>query len=152
MGKHGWLTVADLTKGKVLLEKEYEQADEFTSVAFLPDGSRAFLTNRNGSVYGMDIISGEIKSTFVVLKPGQKNSVTNETSSQNITISSDGKYVAAVVINVIHVWEVQTGSHIFEQAPGHMLTGPIAFSSDNSLLASSDLRAGRVIRIWQIKK
>jgi WD40 repeat protein len=115
------------------------------------DSSRAFLTNRNGSVYGIDVISGEIKSTYTVLKPGEKNFVTNETSSQNVTISDDGKYVAVVIINVIHVWEVQTGSHIFQQFPGHMLTGSIVFSSDDSLLASSDLRAGRVIRIWKIK-
>ena len=151
-GKHGWLTIADLTKGKVILEKEYEQADEFTSVAFVPDDSQAFLGNRNGSVYGIDTASGEVKSTYTVLKPGQKNPVTNETSSQNITISADGKYVAAVIINIVHIWEIQTGNHVFQQSPGHMLTGPIAFSSDNSLLASSDLRAGRVIRIWKIKK
>jgi WD40 repeat protein len=151
-GKHGWLTVAGLTKGKVILEKEYEQTGEFTSVEFVPDGSQAFLTNRDGSVYGIDSNSGEIKSTYTVLKPGEKNPVTNETTSQNITISEDGKLVAAVVINIIHVWESATGNPVFQQAPGHMLTGPIAFSSDNSLLASSDLRAGRVIRIWKIKK
>jgi WD40 repeat protein len=150
--KHGWLTVADLNKSKVVLEKEYEQIDEFTSDAFTPDGSQAFLTNRNGSVYGIDTASGEIKSTYTVLKPGQKNPVTNETSSQNIVISNDGKLVAAVVINVVHIWDIQTGNPVFQQAPGHMLTGPIAFSPDNSLLASSDLRAGRVIRIWKIKK
>jgi WD40 repeat protein len=150
-GKHGWISMMDLAKGKVLLEKEYEQADEFTSAAFVPDGSHAFLGNRNGSVYGIDTASGEVKSTYTVLKPGEKNPVTNETTSQNITISADGKYVAAVIINVVHIWETQTGNHIFRQSPGHMLTGPIAFSSDNSLLASSDLRAGRVIRIWKIK-
>jgi WD40 repeat protein len=150
--KHGCLTIVDLDKDKVILEKEYEEIEEFTSVAFTPDGSQAFLTNRNGSVYGIGTASGEIKSMYTVLQPGQKNSVTNETASQNITISNDGKYVAAVVINVVHVWEVQTGNHIFQQAPGHMLTGPIVFSPDNSLLASSDIRAGRVIRIWKIKK
>jgi len=152
VGKHGWVSMVDLAKGKVLFEKEYVQADEFTSVAFVPDGSQAFLTNRNGSVYGIDAVTADIKSTYVVLKPGEKNPVTNETTSQNITISNDGKLVAAVVINIVHIWEVQTGNHIFQQSPGHMLTGPIAFSSDNSLLATSDLRAGRVIRIWKIKK
>ena len=150
--KHGCMAVIDLDKGKVILEKEYDKNQEFTSAVFTPDNSLAFLTNRDGSVYGIDIASAEIKSTYTVLKPGQKNNVTNETSSQNITISNDGKLVAAVVINIVHVWETATGNHIFEQAPGHMLTGPIAFSSDNSLLASSDLRAGRVIRIWKIKK
>lgn len=151
-GKHGWLTVINLDKGKVLLEKEYEQADEFISAAFTPNESLAFLTNRNGSVYGIDTTSGQVKSTYTVLEPGQKNPVTNETSSQNITVSEDGKYVAAVVINVVHVWEIQTGNHIFEQRTGHMLTGPLAFSSDSLLIASSDIRAGRVIKIWKIKK
>jgi WD40 repeat protein len=150
--KHGCLTLIDLEKGKEILKKEYDKSQEFTSAAFTPDGSLAFLTNRDGSVYGIDIASGEIKSTYTVLKPGQKNSVTNETSSQNITISEDGQYVAAVVINVVHVWETATGNPVFQQAPGHMLTGPIVFSPDNTLLASSDLRAGRVIRIWKIKK
>jgi hypothetical protein len=149
--KRGWLAVIDLNQGKEILRKEYPQCEEFTSAAFMPAGSQAFLTNRNGSVYGIDIDSGEVKSAYTVLKPGQKNSVTNETSSQNIAISEDGQYVAAVVINVVHVWETATGSHIFQQAPGHMLTGPLVFSSDNTLLASSDLRAGRVIRIWKIK-
>jgi WD40 repeat protein len=151
-GKHGCLTIADLDKEKVILEKEYEKAEEFTSAAFTPDGSLVFLTNRNGSVYGIDSASGEIKSTYTVLKPGEKNSVTNETSSLNITISDDGKYVAAVVINILHIWEIQTGNQIFQQAPGHMLTGSIIFSSDNSRLASSDLRAGHIIRLWKIKK
>jgi hypothetical protein len=152
VGKLGCLTLIDLDKGKAILEKDYEKADEFTSAAFTPAGSLAFLTNRNGSVYGIETASGEIKSTYTVLKPGQKNPVTNETSSQNITISEDGQYVAAVVINVVHVWETAAGNPVFEQAPGHMLTGPIVFSHDNTLLASSDLRAGRVIRIWKIKK
>jgi WD40 repeat protein len=150
--KHGCLRLIDLDKEKEILKKEYDKNQEFTSAAFTPDSLRAFLTNRDGSIYGIDIVSGEIKSTYTVLEPGQKNPVTNETSSQNIVISNDGKLVAAVVINVVHIWDIQTGNPVFQQAPGHMLTGPIAFSPDNSLLASSDLRAGRVIRIWKIKK
>jgi WD40 repeat protein len=153
MDKHGWLTVADLTKGKVLLKKEYEQADEFTSVAFAPDGSKAFLTNRNGSVYGIDTVSGEIKSTYNILKPGEKNPVTNDSSSQNVIISTNGQFIAAVMLErKVAIWNVETGSPVFQIEPGHKLTGPIALSPEGSLLATSDKRSSGVVRIWQIKK
>jgi len=152
VGQHGLLILADLEQSKIVLEKEYDQADEFTSAAFTPDGSLIFLTNRNGSVYGVNAASGQVESTYTVLKPGEKNPVTNETSSQNITISSDGRYVAAVVINKVHIWEIRTGSHIFERSPGHKLTGPIALSPDGSLLATSDIRASGLVRIWKLKK
>jgi len=152
VGQHGLLILADLEQSKIVLEKEYDQADEFTSAAFTPDGSLIFLTNRNGSVYGVNAASGLVESTYTVLKPGQKNPVTNETSSQNITISSDGRYVAAVVINKVHIWEIRTGDHIFQQAPGHKLTGPIALSPDSSLLATSDIRSSGLVRIWKVKK
>jgi hypothetical protein len=150
--KHGCLTLIDLDKGKVILEKEYESNQEFTSAAFALDSLLAFLTNRDGSVYGIDA-SGEIKSTYTVLKPGEKNPVTNDTSSQNVTISADGRYVAAVMLErKVAVWNVQTGDLVFQAVPGHKLTGSIVISPDNSLLATSDKRASGMIQIWKIKK
>ncbi len=151
-GKQGLIFIADLEQGKIILEKQYPDTLEFTSAAFTPDGSRVFLTNRNGSVYGMDAASGEIQSTYTVLRPGEKNPVTNETRSDGITISADGSYVAAVVINVVHIWDIQTGEHVFQCSPGHKLTGAIALSPDGSLLATSDIRASGAVRLFQVKK
>jgi len=150
--KQGHLVVADLAQRKILFEKQYPDAQEFTSVAFTPDGTSAFLTNRNGSVYQVNVADGQISSVYTVLKEGQRNPVTNETSSQNITISADGRYVAAVVINWVYVWEIQTGNVVFKYRPGHKLTGAIALSQDGSLLATSDIRASGKIQIWQVKK
>ncbi|MEN6308637.1 MAG: WD40 repeat domain-containing protein [Anaerohalosphaeraceae bacterium] len=151
-GKQGYLVVADLTQRKILFEKQYPDAQEFTSVAFTPDGTRAFLTNRNGSVYQVNAADGQVQSVYTVLKEGQRNPVTNETSSQNITISADGRYVAAVVINKVYVWEIQTGNVVFKYQPGHKLTGAIALSQDGSLLATSDIRASGSVHIWQVNK
>jgi hypothetical protein len=152
-GKHGWLIEVDLEQGKTVLDKEYDQTDEFTSAAFMPDGLRAFLTNRNGSVYGIDAVSGEIKSAYTVLKPGEKNPVTNDGSSQNVTISTDGRSVAAVMIeHKVAVWDIQTGNLVFQVGPGHKLTGSSSLSPDGSFLATSDKRASGVVRIWQVKK
>ena len=150
--KHGILTIVDLVSGKILLKKEYLDAQEFTSAAFTPDGSQIFLTNRNGHVYSIDSITGAQKHEFIVLKPGEKNSVTNETRSDGIAISADGRFVAAVVINIAHVWDVETGQHIFQQLPGHKLTGAIALSPDGSILATSDIRASGAVKLWQVKK
>jgi WD40 repeat protein len=150
--KKGFLAVMDLNTGRILLEKEFPDAQEFTSAAFTPDGSMVFLTNRNGRVYGLDAASGELKHEWIVLKPGQKNAVTNETRSDSITISADGRYVAAVVINLAHVWDAETGEHIFQCSPGHKLTGAIALSPDGSVLATSDIRASGSIRLWHVKK
>jgi WD40 repeat protein len=153
VGKHGWLIAVDLTEGKVVLEKEYGQADEFTSTVFTPDNSQAFLTNHNGSVYGIDALSGQVKSVCTVLKPGEKNIVTNDGSSQNITLSANGQYVAAVMIEQkVAVWDIQTEKPVFQANPSHKLTGSIALSPDGSLLATSDKRASGVIQIWQVKK
>ncbi|HML73230.1 MAG TPA: WD40 repeat domain-containing protein [Anaerohalosphaeraceae bacterium] len=150
--KQGFLVLIDLTQGKVILEKQVPDTQEFTSVAFTPDGAAAYLTNRNGSVYQINPADGEIQSVYKVLKEGQRNPVTNETSSQNITISADGRYVAAVVINWVYVWEIQTGNVVFKYRPDHKLTGAIALSQDGSLLATSDIRASGTIQIWQVKK
>jgi len=151
--KRGWLTIFDLQQGKAVLQKEYDQTEEFTSAAFIPDGSQLFLTNRNGSVYGVDAISGEVKFCHTILNPDEKNPVTNDRSSQNIVISTDGKYVAAVMMErKVAVWGTQSGNLVFQGEPGHKLVGSIALSADGSLLASSDKRAGGSIQIWQIKK
>jgi WD40 repeat protein len=150
--KKGFLIIADLASGKVILEQEYKDAEEFTSTAFTPDGAMVFLTSRNGHVYGVDAATGEQKHTFIVLKPGEKNKVTNETRSDSITISADSRFVAAVVINVTHVWDVATGEHVFQQLPGHKLTGAIALSPNGSLLATSDIRASGAVKLWQVKK
>lgn len=150
--KQGFLALIDLTQGKVIFEKQYPDTQEFTSVAFTPDGTMAYLTNRNGCVYRINPADGQIQSVYKVLKEGQRNPVTNETSSQNITISADGRYVAAVVINWVYVWEIQTGNVVFKYRPGHKLTGAIALSQDGSLLATSDIRASGKIQIWQVKK
>lgn len=150
--KKGFLMIADLDGGKILLEKEFPEAQEFTSAAFTPDGGQVFLTNRNGHVYGLDAATGETKFEFIVLKPGEKNPVTNETRSDGITLSADGRYVAAVVINQVHIWDAATGEHIFQCSPGHKLAGAIALSPNGSLLATSDIRASGSIRLWQIKK
>ncbi|MBN2511711.1 MAG: WD40 repeat domain-containing protein [Sedimentisphaerales bacterium] len=149
--KQGFLVLADLTQRKILFEKQYPDAQEFTSVAFRPDGAAAYLTNRNGSVYQINPVDGQVKSVYTVLKEGQRNPVTNETSSQNITISADGRYVAAVVINRVYVWEIQSGKIVFEYQPGHKLTGAIVLSQDGSLLATSDIRSSGSVHIWQIK-
>lgn len=150
--KQGFLVLIDLTQGKVILEKQYPETQEFTSVAFTPDGAAAYLTNRNGSVYQINPADGQIQSVYKVLREGQRNPVTNETSSQNVTISADGRYVAAVVINWVYVWEIQSGNVVFKYRPGHKLTGAIALSQDGSLLATSDIRASGTIQIWQVKK
>jgi WD40 repeat protein len=150
--KKGFLVIVDLATGKMLLEKDYPDAAEFTSAAFTPDSKQVFLTNRNGYVYGLDAATGDKKFEFVVLKPGEKNPVTNETRSDGVTISADGRVVAAVVINVAHVWNVATGEHIFDCSPGHKLTGAIALSPDGSILATSDIRASGAVKLWQVKK
>ncbi len=150
--KQGFLVLVDLMQGKVVFEKEYPDSQEFTSVAFTPDGVVAYLTNRDGSVYQINHADGQIKSVYTVLKEGQRNPVTNETSSQNITISADGRYVAAVVINQVYVWEIQTGKIVFKYQPGHKLTGAIVLSQDGSLLATSDIRASGSVHIWQVNK
>lgn len=150
--KKGFLIIADLASGKIILEKDYPDAAEFTSAAFTPDGAQVFLTNRNGYVYGIDAATGEKKHEFIILKPGEKNPVTNETRSDGITLSADGRYVAAVVINQVHIWDAATGEHIFQCSPGHKLVGAIALSPNGSLLATSDIRASGSIRLWQIKK
>jgi WD40 repeat protein len=153
MGKKGFLIKIDLIKGNVVFEKEYQQADEFTSVVFTQDGTQAYLTNRNGFVYGIDAISGEIKSSYMVLKPDEKNVVTNDRSSQNIAISANGQFIAAVMIeHKVAVWDIQTGKPVFQRNPDHKLAGSIALSQDGLLLASSDKQAIGVIRIWQVKK
>lgn len=150
--KHGFLAVVDLASGKRLLEKEYPDAQEFTSAAFTPDGAQIFLSNRNGYVYGIDAVTGETKRQFIVLKPGEKNKVTNETRSDSVSVSADGRFVAAVVINIAHIWDVASGEHIFKVGPGHKLTGAVALSPDGLLLATSDVRSSGSVRLWQVKK
>lgn len=149
--KKGCLAVMDLNTGRILLEKEYPDAQEFTSAAFTPDGMKVFITSRSGYVYGIDAATGEKKVEWVVLKPGEKNPVTNETRSDSVSVSADGRFVAAVVINIAHVWDVASGEHIFQVGPGHKLTGAIALSPDGSLLATSDVRASGSVRLWQVK-
>jgi WD40 repeat protein len=109
-----------------------------TTLAFTPDGRTIAASDANGRIYLWETATGQTRR-MIQLEKGRRSGV---------TISPDGRQLAAAVDKVVHVWDITTGSEV-RRLHGH--TGRVhglAFSPDGRRLLtwSSDMTA----LVWDV--
>ena len=107
----------------VLWQETLDYSYVITDVAVSPDGAYTACP-RNGAVDILQIPDGSKVQTLT--QPGG-------TWISNIRFSPNGKYVAATGSNELRVWNVVDWSLAYTQS----ISGPIAFSPDSTMLATS---------------
>ncbi len=143
--KLGWIAFIELKQKQKLWEKTLPDSTALLSVVFSPENELIYAGNSSSTLYKLDY-SGEVINR---LRPPTSKKQSNA-PAQNIAISSDGRFIAANLADHINVWERESGKSIFSRHPGHKITSGVAFSPDGQLLATSDVRQGGTIRIWNL--
>ncbi len=141
----GWITVINITKKQKVWEKTLPDSGLLWSIAFSRDDKSIFAGGDDNTLYIIDK-NGAI--TAQLRPPGAKKK--NNTPVTNITISPDGRLLAANFRHPFNVWKIANGKHVFSKHPDHKITSGVAFSPDSKYIATSDLRQGGTIKVWNL--
>lgn len=144
----GWVVLADTAQRKVVWEKRLQDFVLCFNAVFAPDKQKIYVRGSDSSVYEIDTASGEVLGRLLPVKDNKSTLMIQPV--QTVTVSADGRLIAATVGGTVYVWDARTKEKIFTKAAGHKLISGIAFSPDGRLLATSDLRQGGVIKIWRM--
>jgi outer membrane protein assembly factor BamB len=142
------LVLVDIEQRRTLWDKTYDNPDRFGSVIFSFDSKTIFAGGGDGAVYWFRVSDGKLLDQF---RFKGKARIPHETISiRHMTISPDSSLLAYTYGFKIYIFDCKTKREIHSQSPGQKLPGPLAFSPDSSLIATSDLRQGGKINIWPI--
>jgi len=144
----GWVVLADTAQRKVVWEKRLQDFVLCFNAVFAPDKQKIYVRGSDSSVYEIDTASGEVLGRLLPVKDNKSTLMIQPV--QTVTVSADGRLIAATVGGIVYVWDAGTKEKIFTKAAGHKLISGIAFSPDGRLLATSDLRQGGVVKIWHM--
>ncbi|CCF60319.1 hypothetical protein KAFR_0J02550 [Kazachstania africana CBS 2517] len=136
----GKIKVWDVVSGFCLATFE-EHTSSVTQVQFAKKGQVLFSASLDGTVRAWDLIRYRNFRVFTAAERIQFNSLAVDPSGEVVCAGSVDSFD-------IHVWSVQTGQ-LLDTLAGH--EGPIsclAFSQENSILASASW--DKTIRIWSI--
>lgn len=142
------MVLVDIKKRRVLWDKTYEKPDGFGSVIFAFEGKTVLAGGSDGVIYYIQASDGKIVDRFHF---DAEVSIAHDTISvQNLTVSPDETMLAYTYGFNIYVFDHKNKKEIHYQYPGHKSPGPLVFSPDSSVLATSSIRQGGKIRIWPI--
>lgn len=148
----GRLLALDLDQGSVSWDRTYENTKEFCSVVLSADNAALYAGNRDGKLYKINPESGNVEKEIVLLQEGETRDVTNDVSVLNLSTDSQGQYVAATITPVSYIIDTRTDTLLHRWSSAHRLSSKIAFSPDNRYVATSDIRAGWPVDIWELEK
>ena len=148
----GRLLLLDMNSGRVFWNRTYDNTKEFCSVAIIPDHSTAYAGSRDGCLYKVDLTNGDLIAKIPLLREGETREVTNDISVLNLSTDSKGQYVAATITPVSYIIDTRSDTLYHRWSTAHKLSSKIAFSPDNKYVATSDIRAGWPIDIWELEK
>lgn len=144
----GWIAAVDLKKGAILWDTGFEDTKEFCSVMVSPDSSAIYAGNRDGVLYKLNTQTGDIINKIQLLEEGETRPITNDYSVLNLAFSPDGKYFVATINPKAYILKAESDEIIHTFSPADRLVSKIAFSPDNQFIATSDIRAGYPVKIW----
>ena len=144
----GRTAAVDLRKGTILWDVEYPGTDEFCSIAVSPDGTSFYAGSRDGILYKLNAVTGEMVKKIHLLEEGETRPITNDTSVLNLAFSPDGRYYVATINPKAYIVKTESDEIAHDFSPADRLVSKIAFSPDNQFVATSDIRAGYPVKIW----
>ncbi|MCI0498746.1 MAG: hypothetical protein L0Y36_03560 [Planctomycetales bacterium] len=148
--KVGRIAAVDMQQGKIVWDTVFADTREFCSAVIDPDGKNLYAGNRDGILYKLDVATGEIVKKIQLLEEGETRPITNDYSVLNLAFSNDGRYFVATITPKAYLIMAQADAVFHACAPADNLVSKIAFSPDNRFFATSDIRASKPIRVWQM--
>ena len=146
----GRVIALDLQKRSVLWDQTHVGTQEYCSIILSPDGQYLLAGNRDGLLYKLDSATGEILTTIKLLEEGETRPVTNDYSVLNPAFSPDGQLFAVTINPKVYVMKMPSFEIVHVFSPADRVVSKVAFSPDNRQIATSDVRAGYPIKIWQL--
>ena len=144
---HG-VAMIDAAKGETLWSKRPPNEVASYYLAFSPDNRLIYGGGGEGCVYGMDVLTGEIRSQWYASVSGQ-----SEYGHRicYLAASSDGRWVAAGTgpEGLIWIWRASDGKVVAILEHGSGTVQLVQFSPDSQALAT--IAAGS-IKIWSVTK
>ena len=144
----GWLIFIGIDQKKILWQKELPETTGLTSVALPPDGKTIYAGTKDGRIYKIKAESGALLGLFGASGQDKDKEIVHVIQMsliKKLTISPDGQLLAADT----NVFDRKSEKKLFS-ARGGKVPGPIAFSPDSKLVATSDIRASGAVRIRHI--
>lgn len=142
------LLVIDITGRSILWDKIYDVPDSFASVIFSLDGKNIFAGGNDGALYKINANTGKVINKVQIKE--QIEAAHKAVPIQNLAISPNGKLIAVGTTSGFRVLDCEFNNEVFSEIGIHKLSGPLVFSPDSDLIATSDLRQGGEIKIWPI--
>lgn len=140
------IVLVDMEQKQTMWTKTLSQTEAFGSAIFSIDNKTIYSGGSDGAVYIVQASDGKLLDQF---RFKGKAAIPHETISvRHMTISPDSSLLAYIYGFNMYVFDCKTKRQIHSQSTGHKLPGPLAFSPDSNLIATSDLRQGGKIRIW----
>lgn len=148
--KQAYLAVIDLTRNQVSWENGYPEEGEFYTVCFLKDKNAIYAGSRNGAVYEIDGVSGQILRQIALVP--ERRDQTKLRTIQRVILSPDQKILAASCDPEYYLIDLQSWQILQEEHVSHKIISGVAFSLDGRFLATSDIRASGIIEIFDLSK
>jgi WD40 repeat protein len=143
---HARIVLVDMEQKQTMWTKTLPQTEAFGIAIFSTDNKTIYSGGSDGAVYIIQASDGKLVDHF---RFKEEAAIPHETISiRHMTISPDSSLLAYTYGFKIYIFDCKTKREIHSQSPGHKLPGPLAFSPDSNLIATSDLRQGGKIRIW----
>lgn len=146
--KQGYLALIHLEEGRILWQQTYPEEGEFYTVCFFHENERIFAGSRNGSVVEVSAADGKVLRRIVLVAKPRSN--TGLRTIQRVVLSPDHTVFAAscdpeCFLVDINSWQLRKKFQV-----SHKIISGVAFSPDGRYLATSDIRAGGVIEIFDL--
>jgi WD40 repeat protein len=143
---HARIVFVNMEQKQTMWTKTLSQTEAFGGAIFSIDNKTIYSGGSDGAVYIIQASDGKLVDQFQFKG---KAAIPHETISvRHMTISPDSSLLAYIYGFNMYVFDCKTKRQIHSQSTGHKLPGPLAFSPDSSLIATSDLRQGGKIRVW----
>jgi WD40 repeat protein len=150
-GKKGkaWIFVTDIKNEKILWERTFDEYDQFTFLAFSPDGRTLYVTEKVRYIIALDSATGNTIRVYEI--PIYATPSNQKENVSCIAISPDGKILAADTEPACDVWywDLNTGKKIASFQASEFTVSDIAFSPDSKYLATGCLVTPE-IKIWKV--
>jgi WD40 repeat protein len=144
----GWIFAIDIKDGKLKWQKEFPEFKKIFKAVLSTSGEVIYARGTDSSLMLIKSNSGEIIDHLL---PVKENKSTYKTQPvQTITVSPDGNLVAATIFGAIYIWDTKANKLLYHVQPDHKVMSSITFSGDSRFLATSDMRQGGKIKIYQM--
>ena len=148
----GRIVAIDLLNAAILWNIVYDDTKELCSIAMSLDKDTLYAGSRDGFLYKIHLEAGKIIKKIQLLKKGETRPITNDYSVFNLAFSPDGQYFVSTIHPKAYLLKTDSDEIFHTCSPADRLISKIVFSPDNMFFATSDIRAGYPVKVWNVQQ